>query len=221
MLSNESEEVLEMMWIKTEEEGLESVKKEDLISADFDLKSSLEELEENGLVSLTKDTVSLTKGGRKESRDIIRRHRLAERLLVDVLEMAEEGVEEAACRFEHALPVGVDESVCTLLGHPKLCPDGNPIPLGRCCKEGREKIERLISPLSDLETGIRGKIAYITSKKHQRLQRLMAMGVIPGLPLRLLQKYPSFVIQIEETQIALDKELADEIFVRSERLESE
>jgi DtxR family Mn-dependent transcriptional regulator len=209
------------MWIKTEEEGLKVVKKDELLSTDFDLKSYLEELLENRLISVKKGNVSLTKEGRKESRDIIRRHRLAERLLVDVLEMAEEGVEEAACRFEHALPVGVDESVCTLLGHPKLCPDGNPIPPGNCCMEGREKIERLITPLSDLETGTRGKIAYITSKKHQRLQRLMAMGVIPGLPLRLLQKYPSFVIQIEETQIALDKELADEIFVRREKLEGE
>jgi DtxR family Mn-dependent transcriptional regulator len=220
MLSNEAEEVLEILWIKTEEEKLPAVKKEDLASADYELDTTLEELVENSSIEVKAGSVYLTEKGKRESRDIIRRHRLAERLLVDVLEMAEEGVEEAACRFEHALPIGVDESVCTLLGHPKLCPDGNPIPPGRCCREGREKIERLISPLSELEVGCEGKIAYITSKRHQRLQRLMAMGVIPGLPVKLLQSFPSFVIRIEETQIALDKELADEIYVRCERNEA-
>jgi DtxR family Mn-dependent transcriptional regulator len=217
MLSNEAEEVLETLWIKTKEENLPGVKKEGISSENFELDTALEELLENGSIEIRKEIVSLSKKGTTESKDIIRRHRLAERLLVDVLEMAEESVEEAACKFEHALPHGVDESVCTLLGHPRLCPDGNPIPPGNCCKEGREKIERLISPLSQIEVGGSGKIAYITSKKHQRLQRLMAMGIIPGLPIKLLQSFPSYVIQIEETQIALDKELADEIFVRGEK----
>jgi DtxR family Mn-dependent transcriptional regulator len=216
MLSNDAEEVLEMLWIKTEEEDLVSVKKEDLASDEYKLDAVLEELVENDSIKVKNDNVTLTKNGRSASKDIIRRHRLAERLLVDVLEMAEESVEEAACRFEHVLPRGVGESVCTLLGHPKHCPDGNPIPPGRCCKEGREKIERLITPLSDLEAGSKGRIAYITSKRHQRLQRLMAMGLIPGSTVKLIQRYPSFVIQVEETQIALDKELADEIHVRSE-----
>ena len=219
MVSNEAEEALEVLWIKTEEEGLSTVKKDDLKSTEYDLDSVLEELLEEGSVEIKTGAIHLTGKGKTEARDIIRRHRLAERLLVDVLEMAEEGVEEAACRFEHALPKGVDESVCTLLGHPRLCPDGNPIPPGRCCREGLEKIERLISPLSSIEVGCEGRIAYITSKKHQRLQRLMAMGVVPGLSIKLLQSFPSFVIQVEETQIALDKEVADEIFVRSEKKE--
>jgi len=214
MLTNEAEELLELLWIKTEEEKLPSVKKEDLAPATEELDKGLNELIENGSVEGRTDNIVFRDKGRKEAENIIRRHRLAERLLVDVLEMAEEGVEEAACRFEHALPRGVEESVCTLLGHPKFCPDGNPIPPGICCEEGREKIQKIIAPLSQLEVGSEGKIAYLTSKKHQRLQRLMAMGIIPGIPVRLLQSFPSFVIQIEETQIALDKELAEDIFVR-------
>jgi DtxR family Mn-dependent transcriptional regulator len=216
MLSNEAEEVLEVLWIKTEEENLSSAKKHDLSSDDYDLNSALDELLENGSVEIKNESVFLTEKGKNKSKDIIRRHRLAERLLVDVLEMAEEGVEEAACRFEHALPKGVDESVCTLLGHPRLCPDGNPIPPGSCCTEHRDKVERLISPLSELKAGSIGKIAYLTSKRHKRIQRLMAMGIVPGLPLKLIQSFPSYVIQIEETQIALDRGLADEIIVRSE-----
>ncbi len=217
MISNDAEEALEILWIKTEEEKLPFVKKEELKSLDYDLNNVLMELVEEGSAVVKNNGVQLTEKGRIEARDIIRRHRLAERLLVDVLEMAEESVEEAACRFEHALPRGVDESVCTLLGHPKLCPDGNPIPPGNCCIEGREKIEKLISPLSELEVGCEGNIAYITSKRHQSLQRLMAMGVVPGVPLRLMQTFPSFVIEIEETQIALDRELADDIYMRCEK----
>jgi len=217
MLSNEAEEVLELLWIKTVEESKTNIKTDELKSPDYNLKSTLDELEKNKSITVKKESITLSEKGRMESKNVIRRHRLAERLLVDVLEMAEENVEEAACRFEHVLPEGVSESVCTLLGHPKLCPDGNPIPPGRCCEEGRAKIERLITPLSDLEAGSIGKIAYITSKRHQRLQRLMAMGIIPGLPVKLIQRYPSFVIQVEETQIALDTELAEEIHVRCEK----
>ncbi|MFQ5800515.1 MAG: metal-dependent transcriptional regulator [Candidatus Hydrothermarchaeales archaeon] len=218
MLSNEAEEVLEILWIKTEEEKQTGLREKDLTDATPHLDDALEELKKSGSVEFKGDAVVLTEKGRKEASDIIRRHRLAERLLVDVLEMHEEGVEEAACRFEHCLPKGVDESVCTLLGHPRLCPDGNPIPPGRCCVERREKIESLVTTLSQLEPGDKGKIAYITSKKHERLQRLMAMGVIPGLHIKLVQKFPSFVLQVEETQIALDRELADEIYVRGERI---
>jgi DtxR family Mn-dependent transcriptional regulator len=217
MLSNEAEEVLEVLWIKTEEDKHDSIKKSDLDSPKYILDEALEELMDNSSVQIKSGIVYLTDKGRDEAREIIRRHRLAERLLVDVLEMAEEGVEEAACRFEHALPRGVSESVCTLLGHPSQCPDGNPIPPGSCCHEGRERTERLITPLSQMAPGEVGRIAYITSKKHHRLQRLMAMGFIPSISIKLIQRFPSFVIQVEETQIALDKDMADEIFVRSEK----
>ncbi len=214
MLSNEAEEVLEMMWVKTEEEKQKSVSEKELSNTTERLKEALEELKKNGSIMFKGGAVILTEKGKTESSEIIRRHRLAERLLVDVLEVQEEGVEEAACRFEHALPKGVDESVCTLLGHPRFCPDGNPIPIGRCCEEKRDRVESIVTPLANLNPGASARIAYLTSKKHQRLQRLMAMGIIPGLQIRLIQKFPSYVIQIEETQIALDRELAEEIHVR-------
>jgi DtxR family Mn-dependent transcriptional regulator len=217
MLSNSAEEILELLWIKSEEEKLPLIHVRDLTIPELDHETALEELRENGSIIMKNNKIKLTEKGRKEAKAIIRRHRLAERLLIDVLEADEDRVEEAACRFEHALPKGVDESVCTLLGHPTQCPHGNIIPPGRCCIEGRENVEKLISPLTSFEAGCDGRIAYITSKKHQRLQRLMAMGVIPGLTVKLIQSFPSYVIQIEETQIALDKDLAEDIYVRCEK----
>ncbi|MFQ6136785.1 MAG: metal-dependent transcriptional regulator [Candidatus Hydrothermarchaeales archaeon] len=217
VLSNEMEEILEILWIRLEEEKSSSVNWKDIPSKIGDIENLIEELEKSGLITLSRDAVKLTDKGRDEARDVIRRHRLAERLLVDVLEAKEESVEAAACEFEHVLPKGIDDSICTLLGHPRLCPDGNPIPPGRCCTEDREIVSQIISPLSELDPGEGGKIAYMTTKKHRRMQKLMAMGVLPGVVVKLIQSFPSFVLQVEETQIALDKEIAEEIFVRRGR----
>ncbi len=79
--------------------------------------------------------VSLTDRGRKRAADIIRRHRLAERLFTDSLAMdSETEIEEQACKFEHILSPEATDKICTFLGHPRTCPHGAPIPLGPCCK---------------------------------------------------------------------------------------
>jgi putative ABC transport system ATP-binding protein len=73
--------------------------------------------------------------GEARARSVIRRHRLAERLFVDVLSIRDEHeVEESACKFEHILSPEVTDKMCTLLGHPTACPHGSPIPPGDCCK---------------------------------------------------------------------------------------
>lgn len=213
-LTNDMEEILEILWVRIEEENAPSVNNNEIESRVANTENLIEELEKDGHIKVSRDTIRLTDKGREEARDVIRRHRLAERLLVDVLETKEESVEAIACEFEHVLPKGIDDSICTLLGHPKLCPDGNPIPQGKCCTEIRETINKIISPLSELEVGEEGKIAYMTTQKHRRMQKLMAIGIIPGVPIKLIQSFPSFVLQVEETQIALDKELAEEIFIR-------
>ncbi|MFQ5975546.1 MAG: FeoA family protein [Candidatus Hydrothermarchaeales archaeon] len=88
---------------------------------------------------------------------------------------------------------------------------------GGYCTEDREIVNQIISSLSELAPGEEGKIAYMTTKKHRRMQKLMAMGVLPGVTVKLIQSFPSFVLEVEETQIALDKEIAEEIFVRRGR----
>jgi len=76
------------------------------------------------------EAVWLTAEGRELARNVVRRHRLAERLLVDLLDVGREDVEGPACRFEHVLNQGVDDRICTLLGHPPTCPHGKLIPRG-------------------------------------------------------------------------------------------
>ena len=90
-------------------------------------------LKDLGLLELRNSEVKLTAHGENRARDIIRRRRLAERLLTDTFSVAESEADSHACKFEHIISPELDQRICTFLGHPKTCPHGNPIPPGRCC----------------------------------------------------------------------------------------
>ncbi len=78
--------------------------------------------------------VELTLRGRQRAADVIRRHRLAERLFTDSLALdSESEIEQQACKFEHILSPEATDKICTFLGHPRTCPHGAPIPPGPCC----------------------------------------------------------------------------------------
>ncbi len=78
--------------------------------------------------------VELTDRGRQRAADIIRRHRLAERLFTDSLALdSESEIEQQACKFEHILSSEATDKICTFLGHPRTCPHGAAIPPGPCC----------------------------------------------------------------------------------------
>jgi putative ABC transport system ATP-binding protein len=77
--------------------------------------------------------VSLTDAGSRRARDVVRRHRLAERLFTDTFAIEDAEAQQQACRFEHIITPELDERICSFLGHPKTCPHGNPIPPGACC----------------------------------------------------------------------------------------
>ena len=87
-----------------------------------------------GLVNVENGEERFTPKGESRARDVIRRHRLAERLFMDVLSIRDEReIESSACKFEHILSPEVTDRMCTLLGHPTACPHGSPIPSGECC----------------------------------------------------------------------------------------
>src|SRR5216117_3124263 len=78
--------------------------------------------------------VELTPRWRQRAADIIRRHRLAERLFTDSLALdSETEIEQQACKFEHILSPEATDKICTFLGHPRTCPHWAPIPPGACC----------------------------------------------------------------------------------------
>jgi putative ABC transport system ATP-binding protein len=77
--------------------------------------------------------VHLTEAGSRRARDVVRRHRLAERLFTDTFAIEDAEAQAQACRFEHIITPELDQRICSFLGHPKTCPHGNPIPPGSCC----------------------------------------------------------------------------------------
>ena len=90
-----------------------------------------------GLLKMTGSEVEFTQAGESRARSVIRRHRLAERLFMDVLSIRDDAaVESNACTFEHILSPEVTDRICTFLGHPVTCPHGSPIPPGDCCGNG-------------------------------------------------------------------------------------
>jgi putative ABC transport system ATP-binding protein len=90
------------------------------------------------LVALRDGEAQLTPVGSQRARDVVRRHRLAERLFKDTFAVDETEAHTQACRFEHIISPELDARICTFLGHPKTCPHGNPIPPGDCCN-GKSK----------------------------------------------------------------------------------
>ena len=144
----------------------------------------------------------------------IRRHRLAERLMMDVLNIPGEDGDHQACQFEHLLKKGVDVKVCTMLNHPSTCPHGNPIPAGECCLEARIKGDLGVVSLTEFSAGQEGEIAYIQTEDDKKMQKLRAMGVLPGNQILLLQSFPSYIFRVGFSEFAIDSNLAKEIFVR-------
>jgi len=211
-VSEDGQELLEGLWIEIIEK-----KNKDPIAELGQLSFSLAELKELALVKGPDNAIELTDSGLIESRKIIRRHRLAERLFHDVLDIDEEEMEKEACRYEHIISEVVEENICTLLGHPKICPHGKPIPQGSCCELKKDKVEKMISPLSEMKQGQAGQIAYVLMKNHDNLHKLLAMGVLPGIDVRLIETYPSFVFQVGETQMAVDEAIASDIYIRIKR----
>jgi len=208
-LTENAEEILEGLWAELVEGGKPS--------CDTSLmrhEGALSELVKHGLIDLAANKATLTRKGKDAARDCVRRHRLAERLLVDLLDMKKSAVHEPGCVFEHILHEGLDENVCTLLGHPKLCPHGKPIPEGKCCTESRRQVGKLIIPLPELEVGAKAEVAYLQTHDKASLQKLMAMGILPRTELNLMRRTPTIVFQTGKTQFAIDAELASRIYVR-------
>jgi DtxR family transcriptional regulator, Mn-dependent transcriptional regulator len=155
----------------------------------------------------------LTPAGEAEARALLRRHRLAERLLSDILELPEEEFEQSACRFEHYLSAHVTERICTLLGHPTTCPHGRTIPPGDCCRTRTRSVEPIVERLTDLAPGDNGRVVFLTPLVNGSASRLGALGLTPGAPVHLLQSSPCYMVLAGETEIALDREVAREVFV--------
>jgi DtxR family transcriptional regulator, Mn-dependent transcriptional regulator len=207
------DELLELIW-KLREEGVSDMDHLFETIQDIEARSILRKMIKDDLFQIEGNRMILKERGEEKAREIVRRHRLTERLLHEIFEMSEEEVEEEACKLEHILSPGVTESVCTFLGHPPTCIHGKPIPRGDCCSKFKREMKPLVIPLEELGLGEEGRIVFIAPKSHQRLDRLSTLGIVPGSVLRMHQKNPSYVLQMGETTLALDRDIVRNIYVK-------
>jgi putative ABC transport system ATP-binding protein len=124
--------LLEQLWIFGEE-GVTPELGRIQRSGIGDSAGVISRLKDLGLLEVRDSGVGLTARGENRARDIVRRRRLAERLLTDTFLIPDSETDSHACKFEHIISPELDQRICTFLGHPQTCPHGNPIPAGRCC----------------------------------------------------------------------------------------
>ncbi len=216
MDSKLKDEILELLW-SLREKGSKSYA--DVVRGldDDRVSDVLRKMEAAGFITRSGDDIEFKEKGESRARDLTRRHRLAERLFHDVFEVGMYESEETACEIEHFLSPSVTDSVCSFLGHPPTCPHGKPIPRGKCCSRYRSEYKPLVMPLKEFEVGSKGRIVFIIPSDSSRLERLASMGIVAGSVIRLKQKKPSFVLQVDETSLAVDTTIAEEIYVKEVR----
>jgi len=207
----EKDEHMEQLWYM-KESGRDSI---DALKAGMESNYNDEVVDQiayENLVELSEEhkTIRLTEDGEDYARSVIRAHRLAERLLYDVLGG---DYESGACEFEHTVTPELVDSICTLLGHPRSCPHGLPIPEGECCEKSVRTAESSVIPLSELEVGQSARVAYIESDSDQQLHKMDGLRIRPGVVLTLHQRYPTYVVECEGGNIAMDEQIASSIAV--------
>jgi putative ABC transport system ATP-binding protein len=125
--------LLEQIWV-CQEEGSRADVEHIRTPGGVDPVRTLARMEDLRLVQVRDDhEVQLTDRGKSRARDVVRRHRLAERLFKDTFRIDDHEAHSQACKFEHIISPELDERICSFLGHPTTCPHGNPIPPGDCC----------------------------------------------------------------------------------------
>ena len=178
--------------------------------------NTLEVLEGKGLVVREPyKGVNLTDQGRKLALSVFRRHRLAERLLVDLLQMDWAESHEEACRLEHSISDEVASSIQKRLENPKTCPHGNPIP------DEKGSIAPLKSDaLSNLNNGERAIVCMIPDESTELLRYLSTLGMVPGAKIAVEEKAPfkgPMLVKVGENSYPISLDVASGIFVTKEK----
>ncbi|KTR87602.1 dihydrofolate reductase [Microbacterium testaceum] len=184
-------------------------------------------MERDGLVVVSEDRrLELTGDGRQKAVDVMRKHRLAERLLSDVIGLDWAYVHDEACRWEHVMSEQVERRLVELLGHPTESPYGNPIPgldqLGDVASSTFEEgVVGLVRKLNDAGQPITGTVRRLAEPAQvdpELLQQLKAAGVLPGAKgdYRFNEGYVLVQMEGVDEGLELPVEVASHIFLVDE-----
>ncbi len=212
-LSAEAEEYIEAIFKIQRRNGMAKTKElaQTMHIVPGSITNTIEHLESHGLVThLPYRGVKLTRRGEKIAVDIIRKHRLAERLLTDLLKAEWSTVHEDACKLEHALTPNMVSLLEERLGYPKICPHGNPIP-----NENGQIEERECIALVEADIGKNYIVDRIVDEEHTNLQVLSEKGIKPSVSLQVAKLTAGkFVLFVEGKNQELDREHAANVLVK-------
>ncbi len=153
----------------------------------------------------------LTANGQQAAAALVRRHRLSERFLADMLGVPWDELHDEACKFEHVISDSVEEKLLQALGNPTTCPHGNPIP----ASDGTVK-SIPANPLSDLAPKTCGTISRITEESPEFLQYLADLGLMPDVDVEVVEVAPfggPIIVKARGAKYALGREVASHIYV--------
>lgn len=180
-------------------------------------------MERDGLVVVEGDRhLALTHEGRSRAIHVMRKHRLAERLLADVIGLDWAFVHDEACRWEHVMSEQVERRLLEMLGHPTESPYGNPIPgleeLGDApapsFMEGMVNIVDLVAGSRESVSGVIRRLGEPVQFEPELLQQLQAAGLLPGATATMSAAGSYVFVQVEGfgEGLELPNEVAVHIF---------
>jgi DtxR family Mn-dependent transcriptional regulator len=207
------EEYLETVW-ELEEEGIPVIQArlaEHLDVSAPSVSEMIRRLRGEGWVEVEGRFITLTAKGRARAISVVRKHRLAERLLTDVIGLPWHKTHVEACRWEHVISDEVEERLVIVLGNPATCPHGNPIP-------GAGGPARDLSALAGAEPGDRIRLERVTEQVEVDLDALIYLdshGFVPGAAAEVRSKAPdgTLTLALDDGTIALGPALAGQLFV--------
>lgn len=188
------------------------------------VSQTVSRMERDGLVVVSEDRrLELTPAGRRKAVDVMRKHRLAERLLSDVIGLDWAYVHEEACRWEHVMSEQVERRLVELLGYPTESPYGNPIPgldqLGeapaRTFEEGVVGLVQHLNNSGEPSEGTVRRLAEPAQVDPELLEQLRDAGVMPGARgrFRFNEGYVLIEMDGNDERLELPVELASHIFL--------
>jgi DtxR family Mn-dependent transcriptional regulator len=163
------------------------------------------------LEHVARGEVRLTRRGLEVAVRVVRRHRLAECLLTNVLGMPWDEVQSEACMLEHAISEKVEARLMEVLGNPTSCPHGRPIP-----PKDLSDPEPIGVPLAQLDEGTDAVVRGITDEVPEILRYLGQVGLYPGTPVKVHSKAPlggPVTVEVDHHRHAISLELARMLIV--------
>lgn len=213
MLTNNREDYLEIIF-HLESEGKIATTQEIAKHLDISPASVSENIKKLAdkklLIYLPYKGVKLSRKGKKIAIDIVRRHRLSERFLVDKLGVKWAEVHSEAHKLEHGISKIISNKLFKMLGRPKTCPHGNPVP-----NPDGKIIEERSQALSTFKINDEIKIIKITDEEPKLLCYLATLGLMPGISVKIEEKAPfkgPIIIKIGKSTYALGREIANSIW---------